>query len=170
MTVIGLYFSFGAHHDAATAGLISLLDALQTIYIGTCGEIGSRDILHQTLGVYIWIVDVCTAAVDDFAQIMCGDIGCHTYGNTVTAIDEQIGYLGGHNRRFDEGVVKVVGHVYRVLVQVIHHVLTHFGKAALGITHSCRRVAVYATKVTLTINELIAHIPFLAHSDEGAID
>ena len=100
-------------------------------------------------------------------RILYGMLGI---GNTITAIDEQIGYLGRHNRRFDEGVVKVVGHVYCILVQVIHHVFTHFGKAALSITHSCRRVAVYATKVTLTINELIAHIPFLTHSDEGTID
>ena len=138
MTVATLYFGSGTNHDTAASCLVGILHTLNTINSGTCREVGSRNILHQSVGVDIRIVDVCTATVDHLAQVVGRNIGSHTYGNTVTTINEEVRNLGRHHCRLLQGVIKVVHHVDGFLVQVVHDVLSHLGEAALCITHGCR--------------------------------
>ena len=101
---------------------------------------------------------------------MCRHIGGHTYGDTVTTIDEQVRHLRRHDGRLLQRVVEVVHHINGLFVKVVHDMLTHLRESALCVTHSGWGVAIDGAKVTLTVNEGIAHIPVLCHTHEGTID
>ena len=60
-----LNLCLGTHHDTTTACLVGITYPLQTIDIGACGEVGTRDILHQTVSVDVGVVDIGTAAVNN---------------------------------------------------------------------------------------------------------
>ena len=165
-----LDLSLGTHHDTAATCLIGITNTLQTIDIGTCGEVGARDILHQTVGVDVGVVDIGTAAVNHLTEVMGRHVGSHTDGNTVTTVHQQIGNLGRHDGGLLQGVIEVRRHVDRLFLEVVHDMLTHLRETALGISHGSGRVTVHRTEVTLTVDERITHVPVLGHTDEGTID
>ena len=169
MGVARLDFGLGTHHDASPTRLVGISHTLYTIYICAGGEIGSLDVLHQSVGIDVGVVDIGAAAVDHLTEVVRGDIGGHTHGDTVAAIHEQVGNLRGHYAGFLQRVVKVVHHVDGVLLQVVHDMLTHLGQTALGVTHGCGRVAVDGTEVTLTVDQGVAHRPVLGHTHQGSI-
>ena len=158
------------HNDTASAGLIGILYSLQAHDVGTCGEVGTLHMLHQSLGIHLWIVHVCHTGVNNLAQVVGGDVGCHTHGNTGSTVDQQVGDTCGHNGWLLQSVVEVVGHVHRLLLQILHHSLAHHAQTRLGVTHCCSTVAVHRTEVTLTVNQCVAHVPLLCHAHQGAID
>ena len=164
-----LDFCCSTYHNSTLTGLVGILHSLDTIDGSTSREIRSRDILHQAVCINIIIVDVSTAAINYFTQVVGRNIGSHTYSNTVTAIYQQIRNLGRHYGRFLKGVVEVVHHINGLLVKVVHDVLTHLGESALSITHRSRRVAVHRTEVTLSINQSVTHVPLLTHTNQGTI-
>ena len=163
-------FRLGTHHDASASSLVSLLHTRQTIDISTRREVRSLDILHQSVYVDVRIVDICTASVNHLTQVVCRNIGGHTHGNTVTAVHQEVRYLCRHHRRLHKGVVKVRLHVYSVLLQVVHNVLTHLRESTLRITHGSRRVAVHRAEVTLTVYEHVSHIPVLTHTHQCTVN
>ena len=67
VAVIALNLCLRTNDDTATAGAVSFLHALQTIDIGTCGEVGSGDELHQTIYIDVGIVNISAATVNDLA-------------------------------------------------------------------------------------------------------
>ena len=138
VAVVALYLGLGTHENATLSRLVGIFYTLQAVDVGTCGEVGGGDVLHQSVGADLRVIDVGAASVDHFSKIVCRDIGCHTDGNTVATVDEQVGNLCRHDGWFLQRVVKVVHHVDCVLVDVVHDVLTHLGETALGVTHGCR--------------------------------
>ena len=170
MTFSALNFGLGTHHNTSTSCLISVFYALNTIYICTCGEIGRLDILHQSFHINVRIVNIGAAAVNHFAKVMCRNVGGHAHSNTVAAIHQKVGHLGGHHRRFNERIVEVAHHVNGILVQVVHDVFTHLGESTFCITHGSWRVTVNTAKVTLTVNQRVAHVPVLGHSYQCTVN
>ena len=170
MGLTALNLCLGTHHDTASTCLVGIAHTLQTIDIGTCREVGTRDILHEAVGIDIGIVDIGTAAIDHLTEVVGRHIGSHTYGDTVTTIHQEVRNLSRHHGGLLKRVVEVVHHVNGLLVEVVHDVLTHLRKAALGVSHGSWRVAVNGTVVTLTINQRVAHVPVLSHTYEGTID
>ena len=158
------------HHDTATTCLVGIAHALESIDVGTSGEVGTWDELHQSVSIDIGVVDISAATVDNLTQVVSWHVRSHTDGNTVTTIHQQIRNLGRHDGGLCQRVVEVGGHINGLLVEVVHDMLTHLGETALGVTHGCRRVTVDRSEVTLTINERITHVPVLSHTDEGSID
>ncbi len=170
VALIAFNLGLGANHHAATASGISVFHALQTIYISSCWEVGRWYVLHQSFHVDVGIVNIGTATINHLAKVVGRYVCRHAHGNAVAAIDEQVWYLRRHHGWLLQRVVEVVCHVDGVLVDIVHDVLTHLREAALGVTHGGRGVAIYATKVSLAIHELVAHVPFLSHAHEGSID
>ena len=167
---IAFNLSLSTHHYTAATCLVCLLNALQTINICACWEVGSRYVLHQSLCIDIGIVDKCAATVNNFAKIMCRHIGSHTNGDTVTSIYQQVRYFRWHHAGLSKRVVKVIDHVDSILLQVVHDVLSHLREAALGITHSGWRVSVDRTEVSLSVNKCVAHVPLLSHAYQRSIN
>ena len=81
--------------------------------------------LHKSVGVDVWIVDIGAASVYHLAEVVCRDVGSHTYGDTIAAIDQEVRNLCRHNRRLHKGVVEVGIHIDGVLLEVVHDVLSH---------------------------------------------
>ena len=120
-----LDLSLGTHHDTSTTSLVSVFHTLQTIDIGACWEVRTRDVLHQSFCVDIRVVDISTATVDDLCQVMRRHICCHTHSNTVSTIHQQVRNLGWHHGWLFERVVEVGRHINGILFEVVHDVLTH---------------------------------------------
>ena len=95
----GLDLCLGTHHDAATPSGIGILHALQAIDIGSRGEVGAGDILHQPVHVDVGVVNVGTAAINHLIEVVGRHVGGHTHGNAVAAVHQQVGNLGRHDRR-----------------------------------------------------------------------
>ena len=91
-------------------------------------------------------------------------ICCHTHCNTRSTVHQQVGETRRHYCRFGYSVVEVHREIHCILVDVAHHFLAHLCEASLGVTHSSSAVAVYRTKVTLSVNQLVAHCPTLGHT------
>ena len=167
--VMSLDICLGTHNDTATACLVCVLYALQAHNECSCGEVGTLHILHQSLGVHFGIIHVCHTGIYHLAQIVGGDIRGHTHGNTGGTVHQQVGDTCRHNGGFLQSVVEVVGHVYRFLLQVLHHGLAHHAQTRLGVTHGCSAVAVHRAEVTLSVNQRVTHVPLLCHTHQGAI-
>ena len=165
----GLDFGFGSHDDASPACFVGFAHTCHTIYISSCGEVGSLDMLHQFVDGDVVVVDIGHAGVNHLAQVVGGHVGGHTYGDTAGTVHQQVGYAGGHHGGLLQRVVEVVGEIYGLLVEVLHHVFANLLQACLGVTHGGSRVAVHRTEVTLTIHEGITHGPVLCHTHQGAI-
>ena len=170
MSFPALNLSLGTHHDAATTSLIGILHPLQAIDIRSSGEVRTRDIFHQSIGIDVWIVYISAATINHLTEVMGRHIGGHTHGNTVTTVHQQVRNLRWHHRRLLQRVIEVVHHINGVFLQVIHDMLTHFGETALRITHGCGRVTIYRTEVTLSVNQCIAQVPVLCHTHQCSID
>ena len=138
MRVIALDFGLRPHDDTSATCLVSVFHALKTVDVGSRGEVGRRNILHQSVCVDVGVVDVGTATVDNLAQIVRRHVRRHTHRNTVTAVHQQVRHLRRHHARLRQRVVEVVHHVHRVFLQVVHDVLTHLRQAALRVTHRSR--------------------------------
>ena len=125
MVLSDLDFCLSTNYYSATAGFVGILYTLKTINICTCRKVRSLDILHQSVCINSWIIYICTATIDYFVEVMCRDIRCHTHGNTVASVYEQIRYFRRHNRRFLQGIIEIIGHINGVFFKIIHDMLAH---------------------------------------------
>ena len=142
MLVARFNIGLGTQYDSAASGLVSVLYTLQTHDIGSGGEVGTLDILHQVFVAQLVIVYKSHTSINNLAQVMSGNVGGHTYGNTGCSVNKKVGNAGRHNGGFLQRIVEVVGHIHSFLLQVFHHGLAHQAQSSLGITHGCGAVAV----------------------------
>ena len=119
-----LNLSLCTHDNTSATSFIGVANTLHTINICTCGEVWSRNILHQTGHIDIGIVNIGYTTVNTLAQVMRGDVCSHTYGNTRSTIDQQVREKCRQHAGLLLLAVEVVHHIYSVLLQVLHHSLT----------------------------------------------
>ena len=169
VALASLDLGLGTHDDATAPGLVSFLDSLQAIDVSSSGEVGCWNMSHQLGTGDSGIVYEGATAVYHLAQIVGGDVGGHTYGNAISAIDQEVGNLGGHDGWFLQGVIEVVDHVDGLFLKVVHRALSHLGEAALGVTHGSWRVAIDRPEVALPVDELVAHVPILPHAHQSPV-
>ena len=125
VALIALNLSLSTHYDTTTTSLIGIFNTLKTINISTRWEVWSRNKLHQTISRYLWIINISTTSIDNLTKVMRRDICCHTHSNTITTIYKQVRNLCRHHGRFAQRIVEVVDHVNRILLDIVHNVLTH---------------------------------------------
>ena len=165
-----LDLSLSTHHDTSTTGLVGILHTLQAIDIGTCGEVRSLYILHESIGVDVRIIDISTTTVNHLTEIMCRYVCGHTHSNTVAAIYQQVRYLRRHDGRLCQRIVEVGSHIHRFFLQIVHDVLTHLRQATLCVSHCSCRVAINTTEVSLSVYQRVAHVPILGHTYQRSIN
>ena len=164
-----LYLGFCTKHDASASGLVGIANSLHAHDVCSGGEVGTFHVVHEVVGREFVVIDVCHACIDNFAEVVSGYVGSHTYGNTCCAVDEQVGYLCGHDGRLLERVVEVVGHIDCFFLQVIHHGLTHQAESRLGVSHGSGAVAVDTAEVALSVHQCVSHCPLLGHAYQSHI-
>ena len=134
--VFGLNVGIRADDDTSPTRLKSVADALIAVY-GTAGrEIGSLDVLHQVLHGDIFrfgvldaglaVVDKCHTAVNNFAQVVRSHIRGHTYGNTRSAVYQQVREAAGQDGRFTQRVIEVQLHIHGIFVDIAQHLFGQF--------------------------------------------
>ena len=116
------------------------------------------------------MIDLGADGIDDFAEVVRGEVGGHADGDAGAAVDEEVRKGGGQHGWFILRAVVVRLEVHGILVEVLHHCHAQVVQAGLGVTHRRGTVAFNRAEVTLAIHQHFAHRPWLAHVDEGRID
>ena len=148
---IFLNFAFGADDDVALAGAVGFADTASAHDDAARREVGRGDIFHELLNRDFGVVDHGDGAVDDLGKVVGRNIGCHTHGDTVRTVDQEVGIAGGQNEGFFLRAVEVGEKIYGVLIQVAQQLGCQFGQPCFGVTHCSRRVAVHAAEVTVPV-------------------
>ena len=124
---------------------------------------------HQAIDIYIWIVDIGHTAINNFAQIVCRHVCGHTYCDTRGTINQKRRDASRQDRRFIARVIVVTVHIYRFLLDILHHCFTNKAHLRLGVTHCCSTISIHRTEVALANDERVAHCPRLSHTHECTI-
>ena len=161
--------SAGADADAAAAGVVGVVQPLARVHIAAGGKVRAFHIVHEVVNTALRVVEQELQGIAQFAQVVGRNIGGHSHGNTRAAVEQQVGNLARHDRRFLKGVVVVGAKIHGVLVQVVQKLLGKLGHAHFGVTHGSSGVAVNGTKVALPVHQRIAHGKFLRHAHQSII-
>ena len=158
-------FRLGTHNHTSTSGLISIAHPADTINISSGREIGSLDVVHQAVYINIIIINVSNTCIYHLRQIMSRHVGSHTHGNTRSTINQKVRNTCRHDSRFLQCIIEVVREVNSFLIEVLHHILADLFQACFSITHGSRAITVNRTKVSLSVDQRIAHCPILCHTN-----
>ena len=164
-----LNVSFGTHNNASASCFVSTTYPLHAHNVATRREVGRFNVVHQLFDGNVGVVNVSHAAINYLAQVVCRNVSCHTYGNTTRTIHQKVGDACRHYAGFVARVIKVTVHVNRFLLNVLHHSLAYGREACFSITHSCCRVTIHWTKVSLTFDQGVTHIPWLCQTHQSSI-
>ncbi len=98
------------------------------------------------------------------------DVGGHTDGNTVSAVNQQVRIRGRQNRRFTQSFI-IVGHkVNGIFINIVNQRMGDFCQAGFSITHGGCRVTIHRTEVTLPVYQRHAHGKRLSHTHHSFIN
>ena len=124
---------------------------------------------HQLIQGNIRIVDGGADRRTDLPQVVRGDVGCHTDGDAVRTVEQEVRDLCGKNHRFFQRFVKVRREVNRVLVDIRQEILRERVEADLGITHCSSGITVNGAEVSLPVDQCVPVGELLCHLDDGVI-
>ncbi len=152
------------------SGFVGLLDAGHAVDDALGWEVGTLDELHQIGNRAVAVIDIMVDGGDDFAQVVRRKVGGHADGDTRDAIHQKVGDGAGKHGGFLEGVVKVVGPLDGLFLDVLEHLIGNALQTALGVTHGGGAVAVHGSKVSLALDEGMPHRESLDETDEGFVN
>ncbi len=159
-----------AQGDLAAAGGVGGTDAAAAHDNAGSGEVRALDILHQAGQVDVRVVDIGHTAVNHLTEVVGRDVGGHTDGDALAAVDQQVGEAAGQDAWLFLRLVEVGVPVDGVLVDVGQHLHRHAAHAGLGVTVSSRGVAIDRAEVTLTIHQRVAQGEILCQTDHRVVD
>ncbi len=160
----------GAHHHAAPARMVGLVDATVAVDDAPGRKVGGGKVLHQPVDRDLRVVDVGDRGVDRLPQVMRRDFRRHPHGDPVRTVDEHVGEGRRKHDRLFEGAVKVFARVDGLLVEVRQHLLGDLRHARLGIPHGRRRVAVDRAEVALAVDKGVPHREVLRQPHQRVVD
>ena len=90
LTLVGRHnFSLGTDFYYAAAGVISAGNAFLAQNAGTGWEVRAFDSRHQLRNFHIRVINQHNKAVNNLTQVVRRNVGCHTYCDTGTAVNQQ---------------------------------------------------------------------------------
>ena len=107
-----------AHFDAATTGLIRVLNSIATKNEATCWEVWAFYKLHEVACCCFWVVDEMQCCIHYFAQVVRRNAGGHTYCNALAAVHQKVGETRWQHNWFFCSAVVCGNEVDRVFVDV----------------------------------------------------
>ena len=179
-----LKMSLGLHDQSRPAGGISLGDGVDFLFAFGALAIAEKDaaggevrpfnelqkIIDADFVYFIEVIDQIDGGVNDFGQIVGGNVGRHAHGDAIGAVDEKVGQCGRQDARLLERGIKVVGPVDRVLLDIRQHQIADGCQARFGIAHGRGVVTVDRAEVALAIDQRVAQAELLRHTHHGVID
>ncbi len=160
----------GTHHEAAPAGLVGVDDAAFAVEKAARGEIGALHVLEHFREACIGILHQVDGGVDHLGEIVRRNIRRHADGDSVGAVDDEIGNARGQDGRFLRGLVVIRHEVHGLHLDIGEQLAGDALHAALGVTHRGRRVAVDRAEVALAIDQRIAQRERLRHAHQRVVD
>ena len=157
------------HLHRPTAGRQGVSDAAGSDQVGPGGKVGTLDDLQIVLDRSIRVLNAVDDGIDDLAEVMGRDIGCHADGDAGGTVGQEVGVSSRQNDRFGGLAAVVVLEIHRVFLDAFQQMHGNRGKAALGITHRRRRI-VDRAEVALRRDQWIARAEVLAQADQGVVD
>ena len=145
--------SFGTQPDTAAAGLIKLTQSVTAADDRSAGKVRSGKIIHKLIHGKFRIVQQSHSSINNFAEVVSGNIRRHTHTDTGRTINQQLGEFGRQYRRLDIGFIKGRHHIHSVFLDILKHLFGKTLHAALRITARSRRVTVISTEVSLPLNQ-----------------
>ncbi len=117
--------AFGAHHEAAAAGVVGLREVAATVEETAGGEVRAFDVLENegeiVGGVLRGLGEQRDGGVEDLGEIVWRNVGRHTDGDACGPVDDEVRDAGGQDRRLGGGFVVVGNEVDGVGVDVGEH-------------------------------------------------
>ena len=159
-----------AHHDAAAARLVAVLDPVPSVDKAAGGEVRSLHVRAQRRDVTVRLVDQVLGSSGDLADVVRRDVRGHADRDARRAVDEQVGEPRRQHRRVLQPVVEVGHPRDRVLLDVIQHRNGELGEARLGVPIGRGAVTVDRSEVPLSIDQRVTQREVLHHAHERVVD
>ena len=146
------------------------MKSTQSQQFSPCGKIGPLNELHQLFDVRIRMFDHMNQSVNDLAQVVWRNVGCHSNRNPGGPIDEQVGNTRRQDNWLAFAAIVVVFVINRIFVDVTKHFGSDFFHSCFGITHRCSTITVDRAKVSVTIDQGITVTKILGHTDHRFVN
>ena len=161
---------YGAHDDLALSGTVSLFGSVLAHNDGAGRKIRSLDDVGQIVNRAVRFVDDFDGCVDGLHQVVRRDRGCHTDGDTVRAVDQEIWESGRQYHWFFFFPVEVRDEIDGLFLDIAQHLQRQRGHSRLGVTHRRSAVAVDRAEVAVTVHQCMTDIPRLRQSDHRIVN
>ena len=149
--------------------MVGIVQAFARVDKTPGGEVRPFHIIHELIDAALRVIQQQLQGIAQFTQVVGRNIGGHTHGNTRAAVEQQVGNLARHDRRFLKGVVVVGAKIHGVLVQVVQKLLGKLGHTHFGITHGSSGITINGAEVALPVHQGIAHGKFLRHTHQCVV-
>ena len=160
----------GTHDYPAATGMVGLAHLRVAINDASRREVRSRHELDQLINLDRGIVDVGHRSIDDLGQIVRRNLGGHPDGDTIGAVDQQVGNGSGQDFRLLKRAVEVVLEIDRFFAEILEHLLGQARHPRLGVSHGSSAITVDGPEVALSVHQQVAQGEILRHADHGIID
>ena len=153
------------HLQSASPGGIHLLDLCWRRYDFRIGrKVWPGDVLTQIVHRSLGTIEQMDGGINHLAQVVGRNVRCHPYGDTGSAIEQQVWNLSRQNNRLFQGPIKVWLPIGGALTQFSKKHLGITRQSRLGVAHGGKRLGIIRrTPVPLTINQGIAVTEVLSH-------
>ena len=156
--------------DLAAAGRIGGADAAAAHDNAAGREVRALDELADFVHLRLGMVDDIAGAVDDLREVMRRDVGRHADRDAGRAVYQQVGEAGRQYDRLLALLIEVRLEIDRVFLDIRQHVVRQTRHARLGVTVSCRGVAVHGTEVAVTVDQRIVQRERLRHTHHRVVN
>jgi len=108
--------------------------------------------------------------VDDLAEVVRRDVGCHPDRDARRAIDQQVGDSRWHDDRLGFRFVVIGNEIDRFLVKICKNLVGQSRHADFGVTHGGGGVAVNRTEIALPVDQQVPQGESLGHAHDGVVN
>ena len=157
--------------ERSAAGRIGLGDRLPAVDQDAAGrKVRTSNEVHQAQVLGLGIVDEMNGSIDQLADIVRRDRGCHANGNSAGAVGEEVGKQA--RKHLGLLFLAVVGEpkIDGALVETCHELHRDGREPGLGVAISSGIIAVDIAEIALPVDQRVAKSEILGEADHGIID
>ena len=167
---VRLDLRLGAHDHVAAPFLVRLQEPGPAADDAPRGKVRTLHHRNDALKLRVGMLDELDRRIDQLAEIVRRDVGCHAHGDAVRTVYQQVRSRSREVLGLFRRVVVVRPEVHRVHVDVFQQRFRVGREARLGVAHGRRRVAVDRAEVPLAGDQQLAHAELLRHADQGVVN
>ncbi len=145
------------HDDRAAAGAIRCLDPGAAEDQACRGEVRSRNEADEIIEARVGVAKQMHGGIDDLAEVVRGNVRRHTDGDSIRAVDEEVGDARRQDRGLLQAIVEVRDEIDALFVEIVEKLDRELGEARLRVSVCRRRVTVDRAVVSLSVDERVAH-------------